>query len=126
MSQKGILGLLHRRVIKTTIHSIQGLTASFKSQEAFRCEVAALMVLVPAAFWIATDSLQLLMLLGVILIVLIVELLNTGIEIVVDRIGLEFNELSGRAKDVGSAAVLMSLLLFLLVWGVILYENVFS
>jgi len=81
---------------------------------------------VPAAFWIATDSLQLLMLLGVILIVLIVELLNTGIEIVVDRIGLEFNELSGRAKDVGSAAVLMSLLLFLLVWGVILYENVFS
>ena len=88
--------------------------------------MAALMVLVPAAFWIATDSLQLLMLLGVILIVLIVELLNTGIEIVVDRIGLEFNELSGRAKDVGSAAVLMSLLLFLLVWGVILYENVFS
>jgi diacylglycerol kinase (ATP) len=84
------------------------------------------MVLVPAAFWIATDSLQLLMLLGAILIVLIVELLNTGIEIVVDRIGLEFNELSGRAKDVGSAAVLMSLLLFLLVWGVILYENVFS
>jgi diacylglycerol kinase (ATP) len=88
--------------------------------------VAALMVLVPASFWIATDGLQLLMLLGVILIVLIVELLNTGIEIVVDRIGLEFNELSGRAKDVGSAAVLMSLLLFLLVWGVILYENVFS
>jgi diacylglycerol kinase (ATP) len=125
MSQKGILGLLHRRVIKTTIHSVQGLSAAFKSQEAFRCEVAALVVLVPAAFWIATGSLQLLMLLGVILIVLIVELLNTGIEIVVDRIGLEFNELSGRAKDVGSAAVLMSLILFLLVWGVILYENVF-
>ena len=79
----------------------------------------------PAAFWVATDNLQLLMLLGVILVVLIVELLNTGIEIVVDRIGLEFNELSGRAKDVGSAAVLMSLILFLLVWGVILHENVF-
>ena len=126
MSQKGILGLLHRRVIQTTIHSLQGLSAAFQSQEAFRCEVLALVVLVPAAFWVATDNLQLLMLLGVILVVLIVELLNTGIEIVVDRIGLEFNELSGRAKDVGSAAVLMSLLLFLLVWGVILYENVFS
>ena len=125
MSQKGILGLLHRRAIQTTIHSLQGLSAAFKSQEAFRCEVLALVVLVPAAFWVATDNLQLLMLLGVILVVLIVELLNTGIEIVVDRIGLEFNELSGRAKDVGSAAVLMSLILFLLVWGVILHENVF-
>ena len=101
------------------------MSAAFKSQEAFRCEVLALVVLVPAAFWVATDNLQLLMLLGVILVVLIVELLNTGIEIVVDRIGLEFNELSGRAKDVGSAAVLMSLILFLLVWGVILHENVF-
>ena len=88
MSQKGILGLLHRRVIKTTIHSMHGLTASFKSQEAFRCEVAALMVLVPAAFWIATGSLQLLMLLGVILIVLIVVLLNTGSDVVFDRFGL--------------------------------------
>jgi diacylglycerol kinase (ATP) len=60
------------------------------------------------------------------LVVLMVELLNTGIELVVDRIGLERNELSGRAKDVGSAAVLMALLLFVLVWGVILYENVLS
>ncbi|MBT6422632.1 MAG: diacylglycerol kinase, partial [Porticoccaceae bacterium] len=55
--------------------------------------------------------------------VLIVELLNTGIEVVVDRIGLEFHELSGRAKDVGSAAVLISLILFLSVWGLILNEN---
>ncbi|MDC1238911.1 diacylglycerol kinase, partial [Pseudomonadales bacterium] len=54
------------------------------------------------------------------------ELLNTGIELVVDRIGLERHELSGRAKDVGSAAVLMALLLFVLVWGAILYENVVS
>jgi diacylglycerol kinase (ATP) len=60
------------------------------------------------------------------LIVLMVELLNTGIELVVDRIGLERHELSGRAKDVGSAAVLMALLLFVLVWGAILYENVVS
>ncbi|MGK0401536.1 MAG: diacylglycerol kinase (ATP), partial [Candidatus Azotimanducaceae bacterium] len=80
----------------------------------------------PAAFWVAKDALELILLLGVMLVVLMVELLNTGIELVVDRIGLERNELSGRAKDVGSAAVLMALLLFVLVWGVILYENVLS
>jgi len=59
----------------------------------------------------------------VLLMVLIVELLNTGIEVVVDRIGFEFHELSGRAKDVGSAAVLISLILFLAVWGLIINEN---
>jgi diacylglycerol kinase (ATP) len=59
----------------------------------------------------------------VLLMVLIVELLNTGIEVVVDRIGLEFHELSGRAKDAGSAAVLISLILFLAVWGLIINEN---
>ena len=126
MFEKGILGLLYRRVVKTKMHSIHGLMAAFKSEEAFRCEVLALIVLLPAAVWIAQDRLQLVMLVGIILIVLMVELLNTGIEIVVDRIGLEINELSGRAKDVGSAAVLMSLLLFGLVWGGILYENVFA
>jgi len=75
---------------------------------------------------VANDYLQLILLIGAVLIVLIVELLNTGIEVVVDRIGLEFHELSGRAKDVGSAAVLISLILFLAVWGVIINENYFS
>jgi diacylglycerol kinase (ATP) len=88
--------------------------------------VLAIVFLGPAAFWVANDALELILLLGVMLVVLMVELLNTGIELVVDRIGLERNELSGRAKDVGSAAVLMALLLFVLVWGVILYENVLS
>ena len=86
----------------------------------------ALAFLGPAAFWVASDTVELILLLGAMLIVLMVELLNTGIELVVDRIGLERHELSGRAKDVGSAAVLMALLLFVLVWGAILYENVLS
>ena len=126
MSEKGLLGLLYRRWIQTLIHSMRGLRAAFQSEEAFRCEVLAFAFLGPAAFWVAKDALELILLLGAMLIVLMVELLNTGIELVVDRIGLERHELSGRAKDVGSAAVLMALLLFVLVWGAILYENVVS
>ena len=115
MSEKGLLGLLYRRGIQTLIHSMRGLRAAFQSEEAFRCEVLAFAFLGPAAFWVAKDALELILLLGAMLIVLMVELLNTGIELVVDRIGLERHELSGRAKDVGSAAVLMALLLFVLV-----------
>ena len=123
MFGKGVLGLLHRRLVLTTKHSIQGLESALRTQEAFRCELLASVILIPLAFHVANDYLQLILLVGVLLIVLIVELLNTGIEVVVDRIGLEFHELSGRAKDAGSAAVLISLILFLAVWGLIINEN---
>ncbi|MBT3672591.1 MAG: diacylglycerol kinase [Porticoccaceae bacterium] len=123
MFDKGILGLLYRRLVLTTKHSIQGLESALKTQEAFRCEMLASLILIPLAFYLANGYLQLILLIGAVLMVLIVELLNTGIEVVVDRIGLEFHELSGRAKDVGSAAVLISLILFLSVWGLILNEN---
>ena len=123
MAEKGILGLLHRRIVQTTTHSLHGLSAAVKTQEAFRCELLASVILIPLAFHVANDYLQLILLVGVLLMVLIVELLNTGIEVVVDRIGFEFHELSGRAKDVGSAAVLISLILFLAVWGLIINEN---
>ena len=123
MFDKGILGLLYRRLVLTTKHSIQGLESALKTQEAFRCEMLASLILKPLAFYLANGYLQLILLIGAVLMVLIVELLNTGIEVVVDRIGLEFHELSGRAKDVGSAAVLISLILFLSVWGLILNEN---
>ena len=123
MFDKGILGLLYRRLVLTTKHSIQGLESDLKTQEAFRCEMLASLILIPLAFYLANGYLQLILLIGAVLMVLIVELLNTGIEVVVDRIGLEFHELSGLAKDVGSAAVLISLILFLSVWGLILNEN---
>ncbi|MFQ3345570.1 MAG: diacylglycerol kinase (ATP) [Porticoccaceae bacterium] len=126
MLKKGILGLLYRRLLLTTKHSIQGIDSALRTQEAFRCEILASVILLPLALYVATDYLQLILLVGTVLMVLIVELLNTGIEVVVDRIGLEFHELSGRAKDVGSAAVLISLILFLAVWGVIINENYFS
>ncbi|MDA0795667.1 MAG: diacylglycerol kinase [Proteobacteria bacterium] len=126
MLTKGILGLLYRRLVLTTKHSIQGIDSGLRTQEAFRCEMLASVILLPLALYVATDYLQLILLVGTVLMVLIVELLNTGIEVVVDRISLEFHELSGRAKDVGSAAVLISLILFLAVWGVIINENYFS
>jgi diacylglycerol kinase (ATP) len=126
MFGKGILGLLYRRLVLTIKHSMQGIDSALRTQEAFRCEMLASVILMPLAFYVANDYLQLILLIGAVLIVLIVELLNTGIEVVVDRIGLEFHELSGRAKDVGSAAVLISLILFLAVWGVIINENYFS
>jgi len=126
MCKKGILGLLYRRLVLTIKHSMQGIDSALRTQEAFRCEMLASVILMPLAFYVANDYLQLILLIGAVLIVLIVELLNTGIEVVVDRIGLEFHELSGRAKDVGSAAVLISLILFLAVWGVIINENYFS
>ncbi|MCS5595300.1 MAG: diacylglycerol kinase [Porticoccaceae bacterium] len=123
MFGKDVLGLLYRRLVLTTKHSIQGLESTVRTQEAFRCEMLASVILMPMAFYVANDYLQLILLIGVLLMVLIVELLNTGIEVVVDRIGFEFHELSGRAKDVGSAAVLISLILFLAVWGLIINEN---
>lgn len=80
--------------------------------------------MIPLAFWLAQSKLQLILLIGALLVVLLTELLNTGVEIIVDRIGLEFHELSGRAKDVGSAAVSISLVLCLLVWSLTISENI--
>ncbi len=98
MSEKGLLGLLYRRGIQTTMHSIRGLRAAFNSEEAFRCEVLAIAFLGPAAFWVAKDALELILLLGVMLVVLMVELLNTGIELVVDRIGFRAERALGTGK----------------------------
>ena len=107
----------------TLINPAKALGDSFKYEEAFRLEAVLSVFLIPAAIWITVDYVQLILLIGAGLIILIVELLNTGIEAAIDRIGPEFHELSGRAKDAGSAAVLVSLWLFALVWGAVLWEN---
>lgn len=80
------------------------------------------MVMVPLAFWRGDTPMEIALMIGVVLILVITELLNTTVEIVVDRIGSEFHELSGRSKDAGSAAVLLSLLLVLIVWVSALIE----
>jgi diacylglycerol kinase (ATP) len=91
-------------------YSMAGLRAGW-SETAFRQEVLAAVVLVPASFWLGRDWVETALLAGSVLLVMIVELLNTGIETAIDRIGPEWHDLSKRAKDMGSAAVLLSLLL---------------
>lgn len=112
-----------RRIIAATGNSMRGLKACWVNEAAFRQNAMLLAVLFVAAFFVARDPLQWLFLVVPPLLLLIVELLNSAIETVVDRIGTERNELSGRAKDMGSAAVFLCLVLIGLCWLVILWTN---
>lgn len=96
-------------------YSLAGLRSGW-GETAFRQETIAAIVLVPAAFWLGQDWVETALLAGSVLLVLMVELLNTGIETAIDRIGPEWHDLSKRAKDMGSAAVLLSLVLCLGIW----------
>ena len=104
------------RVWHATGYSLAGLRAGW-SETAFRQEAIAAMVLVPLAFWVGRSWIETALLAGSILLVMIVELLNTCIETAIDRIGPEWNHLSKRAKDMGSAAVLLSLVLAGCIWA---------
>ncbi len=115
-----------RRLVNATGYSCKGLRASWQHEAAFRQELLLTVVLVAASFWLAQSVLQWLALITPLLLLLIVELLNSAIEAVVDRIGDEHHELAGRAKDMGSAAVLLCLLLVALVWGALCYERFFA
>ncbi len=97
-------------------YSLEGLKAGWQ-EKAFRQEAVAALVMVPGAFWLGNNWLEISVLCGAVLLVLIVELLNTGIESAIDRVGPEWHTLSKRAKDMGSAAVLLSLLLCAGIWG---------
>lgn len=103
------------RLWHATGYSLAGLRAGW-GETAFRQEAVAAIVLLPAAFWIGRSWVEFAMLAGTVLLVLIVELLNTGIETAIDRIGPEWHQLSKRAKDMGSAAVLLSLVLAAGTW----------
>ncbi|CAN1560044.1 diacylglycerol kinase [Limnohabitans sp. B9-3] len=106
-------------------YSLSGLRAAW-FEKAFRQEAIAAFVLVPAAFWLGKTWLEIAMLVAVVFLVMVVELLNTGIESAIDRIGPEWHALAKRAKDIGSAAVLMSLVLCLGVWSAALWTNVIA
>jgi len=102
--------------------SLAGLRAGW-GETAFRQEAIAAMVMIPAAFWFGRTWVEVALLAGSVLLVLIVELLNTGIETAIDRIGPEWHDLSKRAKDMGSAAVLLALLLCAGTWLAAVYER---
>jgi diacylglycerol kinase (ATP) len=111
-----------RRLIKATGYSFRGLAAAFRHETAFEQEVALSLVLIPAALWLGEGGVEQALLIMSWLLVLMFELVNSGIEAVVDRVGTEFHELSGRAKDVGSAAVLLALVNAAVVWLLVLTD----
>jgi diacylglycerol kinase (ATP) len=112
----GFFALLKRRLLGATTYSWQGLKACFKHEEAFRVEVFFAILLMPLALVISSTLVELVLLIGSVLLVLIVELLNSAIEAVVDRVGVEPHELAGRAKDQGSAAVMLAMGVFFITW----------
>ena len=110
------------RVWYATGYSLSGLRAGW-GETAFRHETLASAGLIPLAFWLGRSWIEVVLLAGTVILVLIVELLNTGIETAIDRIGFEWHELSKRAKDMGSAAVLLSLLLCAGTWTLALLHR---
>lgn len=109
-----------RRLMNASRYSWQGLTAAWQSEAAIRQEIIALTILLPIAVLLPVSPIEKALLIFSALLVLVVELINSALEAVVDRIGAELHELSGKAKDVGSAAVLVALMMAGLVWLIIL------
>ncbi|TQV89721.1 diacylglycerol kinase [Aliikangiella coralliicola] len=118
MAKPGKTGL--KRIFDATGYSIKGLEAAWKNEAAFRQEVMLAAVGIPLAFWLAETKYDLLWLILPLFLVVAAELTNSAIEAAVDRISDEHHELSGRAKDIGSALVFVCLLLLAVVWSVIL------
>ena len=109
------------RIIKAAGYSWKGVRAAWLNEAAFRQESVAVILAIIIACWLDVDTITRVLLIGSVVLVMIVEILNSAIEAVVDRIGTDFHELSGRAKDMGSAAVLISILLALATWGILLW-----
>ncbi len=112
-----------RRWLDALRYSIAGIKACWRKEPAFRQEVAFAVLMIPGSFWLGTSAVERILLAGSVLLVLIMELLNSAIEAVVDRVGKDPHSLSGFAKDVGSAAVLLSLVIVWLTWGMIAWER---
>jgi diacylglycerol kinase (ATP) len=121
MGKPGATGL--RRIWNAFFYSMNGLAAAWKFESAFRQECTLALLLVPVALWLAETPLEVALLTGSLIIVIVTELLNSAIEAVVDRVGSAPHTLSGQAKDMGSAAVLLALLLVVIVWSCVIWEH---
>lgn len=109
-----------KRILNATGYSFQGLRAAWNNEAAFRQELVLLAVMTTASFFLPVTQIEQILMVATLFLVVIVELINSAIEAIVDRIGPERHELSGRAKDIGSAAVFVALLLVGITWGSIL------
>ena len=116
---KGKTGL--RRLMNALGYSLEGFRAAFKHEDAFRQEVFLSLILIPLAFFLESEALHRILMIGSVFLVLIVELLNSAVEAVVDRVSIERHALAKRAKDIGSAAVFVALANVVMTWGLILF-----
>ena len=110
------------RIVRAAKYSLAGLRSAAAGEAAFRQELVLAVILAPVAVWLGDTGVERALMIGVVLLVLIVELLNSAIEAAVDRVGTDFHDLSGRAKDLGSAAVFISLVSVPIVWVLILLD----
>ena len=117
---------IFRHIINAFIWSAAGIRAAWKNELAFRAQVTVIAAIIPVGIWLGETAVQWALLFGACTGVLITELLNSAIEAIVDRIGLEHNELSGRAKDLGSAAAFFSMATAVIVWGLVAYERLWG
>ena len=115
---KGKTGL--RRLLNALVYSVEGFKAAFKHEDAFRQEVFLALVLIPLAVYLGENSIERALMIVSVLIVLIVELLNSAIEAAVDHTSTEHHTLAKRAKDIGSAAVFVALMIVVCVWALVL------
>ncbi|MEM7079499.1 MAG: diacylglycerol kinase [Pseudomonadota bacterium] len=123
MAKPGDTGLT--RVIKAARYSWQGFRAAWNHESAFRQECTLGLIMLPLAFLVGQSMFQVALLIAVLAVVLITELLNSAVEAVVDRVGHEHHDLAGQAKDMGSAAVFVSLALVVTVWTMVVIKNFF-
>lgn len=114
------------RLYFATIYSVKGLVAAFKSEGAVRQELAVMLILIPLAWVLDVTLAERILLIASLALVLITELLNTAIESLADRVSTEIHVLIAKAKDIGSAAVFIALLLALFTWGTILYNHYYQ
>jgi len=112
-----------KRIVDATGYTVKGLSAAWRGESAFRQETMLAVLLAPAAFWLGRSLLETALLLLTLAFVLITELLNSAIEAVVDLTSPQFDELAGRAKDMGSAAVFLSLGTVVVVWSLIAVDR---
>ena len=110
-------------IIKAVIWSMAGIKAAWKNEQAFRWEAIIVLLMMPVGLWLGRTALERALLIASSMSILIIELLNSAVEAVVDRIGPERHELSKRAKDLGSAAAFISMITAAVVWGLLAYER---